>query len=902
MPHCPDADQLQILAQGQLADPEATHLRSHLGLCEECRRKYEQYLPHPAQANRPTQGICQAPPEGPHEYGDPPVLPSDSLPGYQILREIHRGGQGVVYQALQRATKRKVAIKVLREGPFASKRDKARFEREVEVLGQLHHPNIVGIHDSGTASGQFYFVMDYIPGQPLDVWLASGQRSIEDTLRLFSRVCEAVNAAHLRGIIHRDLKPGNIRIDGNGEPHVLDFGLAKTAAGTDVSAMTMTGQFMGSMPWASPEQAEGLPEKIDTRTDVYSLGVILYQMLTGKFPYEVIGNMRDVLDRIMKADPVRPSTVRRQINDEVETIVLKCLSKERDRRYQTAGEIARDIHRYLVGEPIEAKRDSALYVIRKSLRRYRWVAMTGVAFVALIMTALTVSLGLWKTAENRLRRETEALREAQAQRALALKAEQDALLQKRSAEEKAYLWGLDLAQKRLAKGLTAKAQEALCACPAEWRRWEWGYLMSLCNPDLATLRGHQGQVWGVAVSPDGRLIASGGWDHQIRIWDRRRAELVRILNGHQHLVYEVAFSPDGKTLASASQDRTVRLWDVTTGSTLRVLEGHRERVLSVSFSPDGNMLLSGGGSYESGKEHDNVARLWDVASGQILRELVGHKHNIYSTAFHPGNRLAATSSTDKTIRIWDVSTGGQLRTIDKHAGIAGGLAFSHDGKWLAGGGEEVAIWRVENSEGKDPTATLSGTAGVVSVSFSPDDKRIGVGTRDGRLMLFNAENSSADYVGRVHQGAARAVAFSPDGEYVVTGGEDGTVKIHPAKPTAHNLQFGDSSFFYPESVAFSRDGSLLAMSNGSEGSATLWDISTGKERLSLYGHRARIESLALSPDGRRIVTGGWDRTARVWDAQSGTQLHQTAFQNTVRGVAFSPDGARHCVGDFSFRA
>ncbi len=325
------------------------------------------------------------------------VYPSltESITGYEIVREIHRGGQGVVYQAIQKNTKRKVAIKVMREGPFASPRDKARFEREVQILASLNHPHIVAIHDSGLAAGNFYFVMDYISGQPLDVYMSSGRRTVEETLRLFVRIGSAVNAAHLRGIIHRDLKPSNIRIDANGEPHILDFGLAKMAMGqvTDESrpqVMTITGQFVGSLPWASPEQAEGIPGKIDVRTDVYSLGVVLYEMLTGKFPYEVVGHMRDVLDRIMHAEPVRPRAVRGEIGDEVETIVLKCLTKERERRYQSAGELVRDVERYLAGEPIEAKRDSTIYLLRKTLLRYRMAAVVGCAF-----TLLAVLAALW---------------------------------------------------------------------------------------------------------------------------------------------------------------------------------------------------------------------------------------------------------------------------------------------------------------------------------------------------------------------------------------------------------------------------------------------------------------------------------------------------------------------------
>ncbi|MFH1748994.1 MAG: serine/threonine-protein kinase [Planctomycetota bacterium] len=354
---------------------------------------------------RPASQIPTSPGQTPENdtwlYSAPPAT---SFPGYEIVREIHRGGQGVVYQAIQKSTKRRVALKVMKEGPFASPADRIRFEREVEILGQLNHPNIVAIHDSGTVAGNHYFIMDYISGQSLDAYMESRAGTaggVSGTLRLFARICDAVNAAHLRGVIHRDLKPGNIRIDADGEPHILDFGLAKFVShpvtdDTHPQVTTLTGQFFGSIPWASPEQAEALPGKIDIRTDVYSLGVILYQMLTGKFPYEVTGNVRDVLDRIITAAPARPSTIRKYINDEVETIVLKCLGKERERRYQSAGEVARDIRHYLAGEPIEAKRDSGWYLLKTTLRRYRIPAIVACAFIILI-TASTITLSfMWR--------------------------------------------------------------------------------------------------------------------------------------------------------------------------------------------------------------------------------------------------------------------------------------------------------------------------------------------------------------------------------------------------------------------------------------------------------------------------------------------------------------------------
>ncbi|MCC6427843.1 MAG: protein kinase [Phycisphaerales bacterium] len=331
--------------------------------------------------------------------GDMPA--AGTFPGYELIREIHRGGQGAVFLAVQLATKRRVAIKLMHGGPFRGSAGKARFEREVQILGQLNHPNIVRIHDSGmTIDGSHYYVMDYVSGRSLDELIALEKRPpVEETLRQFLKICEGINAAHLKGIIHRDIKPSNIRISNSGDPIVVDFGLAKVAlpggsSDQTPAIMSMTGQFIGSLPWASPEQAEGVHDNVDVRTDVYSLGIVLYQLLTGKFPYDVIGNMRDVLDRILRAEPARPSTVRRQINDEVETIVLKCLAKDRDRRYQSAGELARDIERYLAGQPIEAKRDSIFYVISKTARRY-WVPaatltsmIAAIAIFAVVMSVL----------------------------------------------------------------------------------------------------------------------------------------------------------------------------------------------------------------------------------------------------------------------------------------------------------------------------------------------------------------------------------------------------------------------------------------------------------------------------------------------------------------------------------
>ena len=416
---------------------------------EEIASSHAELMPELAEALRTAALIDQARKRARSGLSD-----AFAPPGYAIIRQIGRGGQGVVFEAVQRSTGRTVAVKWMRDGSFASAGDRMRFEREVRILAQLNHRNIVTIHDSGvTPAGDNFFVMKYITGLPLDEYVSrggsdrdtspsaaledrtrtiatawpresqgalrrmipSGPLSVQARLNLIQKVCDAIHAAHLRGIIHRDLKPSNIRVDDQGEPHILDFGLAKLSDHQSTldggPEFTQSGEFIGSLPWASPEQVEGRTELIDIRTDVYSLGVILFQVLTGRFPYPVLGHLREVMEHICRTAPTRPRSLRPDVDDEIETIVLKCLAKEPDRRSQSAGDLARDIGRYLAGEAIEAKRDSLHYVLRKQLRRYRVPLGIAASFVLLVIAGLGASLYLWRQALS----ESERARHAEGQ-------------------------------------------------------------------------------------------------------------------------------------------------------------------------------------------------------------------------------------------------------------------------------------------------------------------------------------------------------------------------------------------------------------------------------------------------------------------------------------------------------
>ncbi|MEM7456364.1 MAG: serine/threonine-protein kinase [Planctomycetota bacterium] len=652
-------------------------------------------------------------------------VPADEIPGYELHEELHRGGQGVVYKATQLSTRREVALKFMLEGRFASESTRRRFEREVELAGRLKHPGIVPVFDSGLTSGHYYYAMQFVDGERLDEYAVSHSLSPDATLELFKKVCNAVNYAHQRGVIHRDLKPSNILVNDAGQPHVLDFGLAKPEEeGKDSTTISMTGQIMGTLAYMSPEQAAGQPDEIDVRSDVYSLGVVLYELLTGELPYELDFSLAENLSAIINSAPTRPEKLNRAITNEAGTIVLKAMSKEKSRRYQTAGALEEDIDRYLTGQPIAAKRDSALYVMRKTLSRYKVFA--GMALVSFFVVAAAAVTGwlYYLDAEDARRREWKTHGKLEEQVEFANELKDQSQLQLYFAE-------MNLAgQAYTGAGGIQRMEEIVRRWDAEQYSevekiqpgWEWHYLNALCNQESADFVCLD-QPECISLHPDGRQLAVGFQNGAVRVIDYGTGDWTNLIDPVQTTapVQSVDWSPDGALLAVASGDSV----DVR--------------------------------NFESKQQVHQFQTEWQVSA----------------LAFHPQQPVLAVTGSAGDIIFWH-ATDGFLFEINEEI-AASSLVWSRDGKFVVTGtqDEKVSFWDFENRRQNFKTRSIPSTS---TIDVSPDLGLIAAGNVDGLIEVRRTQGEQIVWT----VDSARAVsqlAFSPDGAFLAAVGNDRTLRI-----------------------------------------------------------------------------------------------------------------------------
>jgi WD40 repeat protein/serine/threonine protein kinase len=958
---CPPTEDLEQLLADQLSPEKETALEAHVSQCAACQRWLEERTD--PVATRPGRISWRGGVDGDSGEGTPlpaglvqqmdspaasreeplpaltvvdvdrknPTAAEPTVPGYEILGCLGRGGAGVVYRAMHVGLGRIVALKRIQEEGEPTPEQRERFRREAGALAKLRHPNIVQVYDVGEHAGRPHLAMEFIEGGSLAARTSGTPQRSETAAMIVEALARGVHHAHQRRLIHRDVKPGNVLLHWVDEvperpscegciPKVTDFGLVKDL--NQGAGLTQTRDILGTPSYMAPEQAQGSGSAVGPLVDVWALGAILYELLTCRPPF----NGESVLDTLLQVrfnEPVRPARLQPRVPRALETICLKCLEKEPAKRYASAAALADDLRRHLEGRPIQAQPPSVSSRVWRWCRRNPGVAGLGAA-VLLLLLLVTSREAVLRVAAEASAREAIAERVRADQRSLRLTLEKAWSLPEQGQIAEGMLWLVRSLE--IAPADDVDLQQAIRANLAAW--------CSRLHP-LRQRLPQGGAIAAIAFSPDGKRLASGT-EKSVRLFDMVTGEQIGAPLPHEAPVQGLAFSNDGTRLVSATtapaiytwdtargqrsgdplrnphwvgtsdwryptvvlgpdgthvlikgKDETVRLWETATGKPVsRPLEAP---FYALTFSADGSRFVAGSRS---------TAQVWDLTSEHPVGKPLSYPASVDTVHLNRDGSKAVVAGQDTTACLWDVARGDPIGALLRHQESVLVARFSPDGSLVVTGSldKTARLWDTATGEPMGPP--IPHLDAVDWAAFSPDGRHLASGSRDDLVSIYEVSRRQPDGEPLKQRQTLLAVAFSPDSRRAVTASWDGTVQewdLATHKPVGEPL--GKYKNLCPVAV-YSPDGSRILTARW-DGTAQQWDAATRQQVGPTFHHKDAVLAAAYSPDGSRILTGSQDKTARLWEAATGRSIGPPLpHKDSVHAVAFHPDGSLLLTGSY----